>query len=91
MDEIKVEEYRLVPRGTEFWSINNQLTLSTCIDQIVEIKHAVIMNKDYVYVKPMQLLFNLPGHIPTLIGQGQDEWGIVLSKTLPYIIPKPQF
>jgi glucose-1-phosphate thymidylyltransferase len=60
-------------------------------DQIVEIKHTTVMNKDYVYVKPMQLLFNLPGHIPTLIGQGQDEWGITFSKTIPYEIPSPDF
>jgi hypothetical protein len=91
MEEIEVGKYRLVPKGTEFWSINNQSRLSNTDDQIVEIKHTTVMNKDYVYVKPMQLLFNLPGHIPTLIGQGQDEWGITFSKTLPYEIPSPDF
>lgn len=85
----KIGTYRLIPKGTKFWSINNQSVLSSSADEIVEIGHTCHGN-DAVFVKPMQLLFNLPGQIPTLIGKGIDEWEISYSKTLPYNVPEPQ-
>jgi len=85
-----IGEYRLIPKGTPVWSIHNQLSMILSDDEIVEITHTVVVG-DYVYCKPKQLLFNIPGHIPTLIGRGQDEWGIQYSKTESYCVPEPQF
>lgn len=86
-----VGEYRLIPKGTEFWSIHNQSNIIINEDQIVEVKHTIAFNNDYVYVKPKQLIFNIPGYIPTIIGKGRDEWGVTYSKTIPYDVPQPQF
>ena len=80
----KIGEYRLIPKGTKFWSIKNQTTIMTDIDEIVEIKHTCIGN-DVIFVEPRQLLFNIPGYIPTLIGRGTDEWELSYKQTLPYV------
>ncbi len=87
---MKIGEYRLIPKGTEFWSINNQSVLMSCSDEIIEIKHTCY-GIDTVFVVPKQLLFNIPGYIPTLIGKGKDEWSISYSKTRSYSVPEPQF
>jgi hypothetical protein len=39
----------------------------------------------------MTLIFNLPGHFPTLIRKGQDEWSINYNNTEAYKVPEPQF
>lgn len=85
-----IGEYRLIPQGTEIWSISNQTTFNITQDEIVEIKHTCI-GSDYVFIEPRQLIFNIPGYIPTIIGKGRDEWGVSLSKTIPYKVPEPQF
>jgi hypothetical protein len=90
MNNIKIGEYRLVPQGTAFWSINNQTNLISTKDEIVEIKHTCFAD-NLIFVKPKQLLFNTIGSIPTLIGKGTDEWELSYSQTLPYTIPEPQF
>jgi len=87
--DIDVGELRLIPKGRQFWSIKNQTSLTSNEDEIVEIKHTCY-GSDQVFVTPKQLLFNIPGQIPTLIGKGVDEWGISYSKTLPYTVPEPQ-
>jgi hypothetical protein len=87
---MKVGEYRLIPKGTKFWSIKNQTTIMTDSDEIVEIKHTCYGN-DVVFVEPKQLLFNMMGFFPTLIERGSDEWEISYSETLPYKIPEPKF
>lgn len=87
---MEIGEYRLIPKGTKFWSIKNQTTIMTDSDEIIEIKHTCYGN-DTIFVEPKQLLFNFAGFIPTLIGRGSDEWEISYSKTLSYEIPKPNF
>ena len=86
MENKIIDTYKLIPKGTIFWSISNQTTISSDNDEIVQIKHTCYGN-DTVFVKPMQLLFNIPGFIPTLIGKGTDEWELSLSKTKPYKKP----
>lgn len=87
---MKAGEFRLIPAGTKIWSIKNQTTLITEKDEIVEIKHTTFMN-DVVFVELKQLLFNLPGHIPTLIGKGTDEWELSYKNTKHYEVPAPNF
>jgi hypothetical protein len=55
-----------------------------------EIYHTCI-GHDGVFVQPKQLIFNMIGHIPTLINRGIDEWELSYSQTQPYTVPKPQF
>lgn len=90
LKEPKVGEHRLIPANTKFWSIKNQTSLISDEDQIVEINNTCYLN-DLIFVKPMQLLFNIPGYIPTLITKGVDEWELMYSETKPYKVPKPQF
>lgn len=58
-------------------------------DAIIEIKITCI-GSDVVFVEPKQLIFNMIGYIPTLIGRGTDEWELSYSKTLPYAVPEAQ-
>lgn len=81
---------RLIKAGTEIWSINNQANFIIKEDMIVEIT-ATCYSSEVVYVKPMQLIFNFPGHIPTVIGRGRDEWGVDSGKTELYEVPSPVF
>lgn len=87
---MKIGEYRLIPKGTKFWSIKNQTTIMTDNDEIIEIKNTCYGN-DGIFVEPKQLLFNFAGFFPTLIGRGTDEWELSYSKTLPYKIPEAKF
>jgi len=86
----KIGELRFIFAGTKVWSICNQCTISFDEDKIIKIKHTGYPS-NIIFVEPMQLLFNLPGHIPTLIGRGTDEWSLNYSDTLPYTIPEPNF
>lgn len=90
MNEIKIGENRLIPKGTKVWSIKNQINILLDEDVIVELKHTCI-GSDTVFVKPKQLIFNMIGYVPKLIGRGTDEWGLSYSKTLPYSVPEAQF
>ena len=87
MSEVKIGENRLIPKGTKFWSIKNQTVIMLDEDAIIEIKHTCYGN-DVVFVEPKQLIFNIPGYIPKLIGRGTDEWELSYSKTLPYTVPQ---
>lgn len=87
MIKIEIGENRLIPKGTKFWSIKNQTQIMTDEDEIVGIKHTCI-GSDVVFVEPKQLIFNIIGYIPTLIGRGSDEWKLNYSKTLPYVVPE---
>ncbi len=90
MGKIRIGEYRLIPKGTVFWSINCQTELITRKDEIVEINQRCTGELDIIFVLPKQLIFNAPGFMPTLIGKGVDEWMLNYSETLPYTIPKAQ-
>lgn len=82
--------YRLIKKDTIVWSIKNQSNIKLVDDSIVEITNTCY-NSDGVFCKPMQLLYNLPGYIPTLIGRGSDEWSFLLSSSEPYTISEPNF
>lgn len=88
MTPIKIGELRLIPKGTEFWSIKNQNIIMLTQDTIVEIKQ---VSMDIIFVIQKELIFNITGYIPTLISRGYDEWEISYSKTLPYNIPEPRW
>jgi hypothetical protein len=90
MSEIKIGENRFIPKGTKFRSIKNQTNILLDEDAIVEVKHTCI-GSDVVFVEPKQLIFNMMGYIPTLIGRGTDEWELSYSKTLEYTVPEARF
>ena len=83
----KIGKLRMIKAGAKVWSINNQANIILAEDSIVEVKHTCHGN-DYVFVKPMQLLFALT--IPGICGRGKDEWGVSYKNTEKYEIPPPQ-
>jgi hypothetical protein len=85
--KITIGEYRLIPKGTKFWSIKNQTDILLDEDAIVEINNTC-HDTDAVFVKQKQLIFNFNGYYPTIISKGYDEWSLSYSKTLPYIVPE---
>ena len=82
----KVGKLRLIKSGNAVWSIKNQANIILYKDTIVEIKHTGFGN-DYVFVKPMQLLF--AHSIPGICGLGTDEWLLDYKNTEDYEIPSP--
>jgi len=87
--EIVIGEYRLIPKGTTIWSINNQTTFILAKDEIVKISAKCIGNYT-IFVSPIDVLFNMIGFIPTPMPKGKDEWSVSYEDTIPYEIPKYQ-
>ena len=85
-----IGQYRIVPKGTEFWSIANQTNFITTKDEIILVKHTCAGSTG-IFGEPQQLIFNMVGFIPTIIGKGGDEWSLDYSNTLPYEIPQAEF
>jgi len=86
----KVGSYQLLPKGTCVWCVDAQSLISFEDDQIIEVTNTTCYG-DPFFGKLKQLLFNIPGHIPTLIDKGKIEISTSFSKTSEYIVPKPQF
>ena len=88
----EVGKLRLIKSGNTVWSIKNQANIILSKDTIVEIKHTGHGN-DYIFVKPMQLLFahSIPGCglLPCICGLGTDEWLLDYKNTEDYEIPSP--
>lgn len=83
--------YKLIPAGKEIFSIHNQAVFILKDDAIVKITNTCMGQENSVFAKPMQLLFNIPGHIPYLIEKGTDEWALNIEGCETYKIPPPQF
>jgi len=83
-NEIKISDYRLIPSGSGLWSIDLQANIYFKKDSIVEITNTIYGTDDYFYGKIKELLFDIPGFIPTYIDKVNGNIGIEFSKTLPY-------
>jgi len=86
----KVGGYLLIPKGKQVWNIEFQSNISFEEDQIIELTHNV-WSGNYGYGKLKQLLWNIPGFIPTLIDKGKGEIGFNFEGITQYIVPKPTF
>ena len=50
------------------------------------------LDKKNFFFKTKLLLFNFPGHIPTLVDRPNGDLGVInIDTTLPYKIPEPVF
>jgi hypothetical protein len=83
----KVGNLRMIKKGSQVWSIHNQANIILTEDSIVEVGNTCHGN-DYVFVKPMQLLFALT--IPGICGRSKDEWSVSYENTEHYEVPPPQ-
>jgi len=86
----KIGKLRLIKAGKKIYSINNQTDFILINDTIIEIKQNCV-DSDYIYVKPQEILFNMPGMIPGIISKGVDEWAISYNETEQYELPPPHF
>ena len=84
-------EYRLIPSEEKVWSIALQKNVIFEEDIIVKITNRVIGDDDYVYGTIQILLFNIPGHIPTLLDQANGDIGFSIGKTKKWKLPNPVF
>lgn len=80
---IKIGSHKVIPAGTEFWSIKNQMVLLSNEDIIVEINHKVYTGR-YVYVKPKTISGT---YVRDLAAQGIDEYGINYDKLISFVMP----
>lgn len=83
MCKIKVGKYRLISKGTKFWSISLQEMIALDNDIPVKITNTVHGNDDYFYGILQLELFNFM--IPSLVDKTNGDVGILFSKTVKYI------
>lgn len=84
-EEIKIGDYRLLPKGESLWSIALQHTITFDKDVIIEITNST--GSSSYFGEMRTLLFNLPGYIPTLIKNINGDVLVDINKTTPYQIP----
>jgi len=83
--EAAVGEYRIIPKGTKIWSINNQRTFRLENDELVEITHTTI-SSDVVFVVPVRKRSPLfYTNTEELIKDSKDEWSVRIRNTKRYV------
>jgi len=82
---MKVGDYRLIPKGTEIWSISLQERVIFTKDQVVKITNTIHGNDDSFFgILQLQLYMHM---IPTLIDKTHGEISTSLSVTEKYKLP----
>jgi len=81
---MKVGEYRIIPKGTEIWSISLQETISFKNDIIVKITNTIIDNDEYCFgILQLKLFGN--GIFPaSLVDKTNGNIGFNYKKTKKY-------
>jgi hypothetical protein len=79
---MKIGEYRIIPKGTKFWSIALQAIITLDDDYIVKITNLVCGNGDYFFGNLQDEFFK--HMIPTLVDKTNGEIGINYSETKKY-------
>ena len=89
IEEFKIGDYRLLPKGNKIWSIALQKNVIFEENIIIEVTNTIFGDKTCFFGKMKVLLFNYPGYIPTLINTPNGDVGTInINKTLPYKIPE---
>ena len=84
----KIGKLRLIPTGTEVWSISLQEQVKFNRDVVVKITNTVAFDDDYVF-GILQLTFFLAGPFPGITDKTHGDISFSYKKTLPYELPKP--
>lgn len=83
----KIGDFVLVKAGTEIWCIDIQLSIIIVRDLILKVSATTYDNLT-IFGIHQELLYNIPGFIPTLLGS-KDEYHVRVDDVNPYEIPKP--
>jgi hypothetical protein len=87
--DFKKGDLRMLVKGSNIYSIANQLNFKVDEEFIVEISSPLMEN--YVFVTPQYLCGAHWGSFPYLVPRGADEWIINVDDTIPFEMPKPMF
>lgn len=86
--EPTIGEYRLIPKGAKVWSIALQENVKFEKNLIVRITNTTGKSSDGVFGQLGEVLYELPGCIPTLVEKSNGDVSFSYSKTKPYKLPK---
>jgi len=81
-----VGDHRILPKGTEVWSIEYQTNISFKEDEIIEVTHTTVYG-DLFFGKLKQIIGQTM--FPGLIDQGSAEIETLFSKTTDFKMPEP--
>ena len=82
---MKVGDYRLIPKGTEIWSITLQERITFNKDYVVKITNTIHGNDDSFFgILQLELSMHM---IPSLIDKTHGEVTTSLSETEEYELP----
>ena len=84
----KIGEYRLIPKGQMVWSIGLQSVISFDEDKIIKITNTCI-DSDQIFGTIQLVLFNFPGFIPS-IHETKNDVSLSYNNTESYILPGPK-
>lgn len=87
---MKIGDIATLPAGTTVWSIALQEEVKLNRDILVKINQTCI-GSSAVFVSKQELLYNLPGYIPTLLDHMKVEFGVQIDKLISFTMPVPQF
>ena len=88
MKNNKIGELRLIPAGTEVWSISLQERVKFNRDVVVKITNTVAFDDDFVFGM-IQLTLFLAGPFPGIMDKVNGDIDFSYKDTLPYELPKP--
>ena len=83
---MKIGEYRIIPKGTYFWSLPLQSMICMDKDCVVKLTNTVHNNNDYFYGILQLELFKFM--IPGLTDKTNGEIGMSYNKTNNYVQPR---
>jgi hypothetical protein len=84
-----IGEHRLLPKGTRVFSTALQENVVFDNDVIVTVTNRINGPGSFVFANMQMLLFNFPGHIPTLVEKAHGTLSLKFEDTLPYKVPEP--
>ncbi len=85
---IKIGDYRLIPKGKKVFSISLQENVIFEKDMVIEITHTCIGN-NCVFANLMLVLFE--ASFPGIAPKAHGEVSVDFNETLPYKLPEPTF
>lgn len=88
---VKAGNLFILPANSNVWSTSHQANISFEKEEIIKITARYCGNGEFCFAELQQLLFNIPGQIPTLIRKGSGEISLDVKDLKIYEVPKPHF
>lgn len=88
--QFKVGDYATLLAGKYVWCVELQRNIAFEKDEVFKITHTTNSENDY-FARLQLILFNLPGHIPSIDDNGRGEIHVLGKDLIPYTLPGPNF